>query len=433
MKEKEIKSICPECKKTISARIYEKNGKTWIEKECKKHGFFKDIYWNDINCPQPEELKKNYQKNVVLGNIDLTNRCNMNCSYCFANANDYKSEEPTFAEVKKMLTKLKQNGAKAVQFTGGEPTLRKDLAKIIELANDSGFSHVQLATNGIKLAESEELAQELKTAGLNTVYLKFNGVTEKTNSTIKIMPELLENCRNSKPKLQITLVPTIIKGFNNDEAGKIIEYAYENIDIIRGVNFQPIAFTGRKKIKLKERYTLPDLKKDLGKQIKCLNKKCFYPVNATEKISEAVERILKRKVVKINPHPMCGIATYLMKTKDGMKCITDIMDVNAFLNAIERIANPKTGKIKTILIILKLLRTLPKEFEIWKIIKSMLLSKSYSAIGQLHNKMLLISAMHFQDAYNFDSERVKKCIIYYATPDNKLISFCAYNNLDYRK
>jgi len=41
--------------------------------------------------------------------------------------------------------------------------------------------------------------------------------------------------------------------------------------------------------------------------------------------------------------------------------------------------------------------------------------------------------MHFQDLYNFDVDRVKKCVIHYATLDGRTIPFCAYNNLGYRQ
>src|SRR2546425_1458662 len=40
---------------------------------------------------------------------------------------------------------------------------------------------------------------------------------------------------------------------------------------------------------------------------------------------------------------------------------------------------------------------------------------------------MYVGGMHFQDNYNYDIERVKRCVIHYATPDGKVIPFCAYN------
>ena len=42
-------------------------------------------------------------------------------------------------------------------------------------------------------------------------------------------------------------------------------------------------------------------------------------------------------------------------------------------------------------------------------------------------KNMYIGAMHFQDAHNYDLERVCRCSVHYATPDMRVIPFCAYN------
>ena len=65
----------------------------------------------------------------------------------------------------------------AIQFTGGEPTVREDLPEIIRMAYDMGFVHTQVSSNGIKMAEDAEYCYSLKKAKLSTVYLQFDGVT----------------------------------------------------------------------------------------------------------------------------------------------------------------------------------------------------------------------------------------------------------------
>ena len=55
--------------------------------------------------------------------------------------------------------------------------MRDDLPKILELTIEMGFSRIQLATNGICFAKSTEYCKRLKDAGLNTIYLYFEGVT----------------------------------------------------------------------------------------------------------------------------------------------------------------------------------------------------------------------------------------------------------------
>ena len=48
--------------------------------------------------------------------------------------------------------------------------------------------------------------------------------------------------------------------------------------------------------------------------------------------------------------------------------------------------------------------------------------------GTFTHRALLVAGMHFQDACNYDMERMKRCVIHYATPDGKLYPFCRYNS-----
>ena len=59
----------------------------------------------------------------------------------------------------------------------------------------------------------------------------------------------------------------------------------------------------------------------------------------------------------------------------------------------------------------------------------MALKGDYSALAKLHHKMIMIGSMHFMDPYNFDVDRVQRCIIHYATPDGRIIPFCSYNSI----
>ena len=163
---KKTKSICPECGKILEATIFEKDGKVFMEKECPEHGKFCDVYWSDaakyleaekyakdgtgLKNSMDENLKDGENVNVVidgekvemlsptaLANIDLTNRCNMNCPICFANANDAGYVyEPDFDTVCKMLDALRGEQpikCTAVQFSGGEPTVYPRLVDVIKL------------------------------------------------------------------------------------------------------------------------------------------------------------------------------------------------------------------------------------------------------------------------------------------------------------
>jgi uncharacterized radical SAM superfamily Fe-S cluster-containing enzyme len=118
---------------------------------------------------------------TALANVDLTNRCNLSCPVCFANASvaGYLYE-PSFDQVRTMLETLRNErpvDARVVQFSGGEPTIHPQFFEILSIARDMRFTHVQAATNGIELADLE-FTRKAKAAGLNTLYLQFDGVTD---------------------------------------------------------------------------------------------------------------------------------------------------------------------------------------------------------------------------------------------------------------
>ncbi|MCX6822296.1 MAG: radical SAM protein, partial [Candidatus Aenigmarchaeota archaeon] len=69
----------------------------------------------------------------------------------------------------------------------------------------------------------------------------------------------------------------------------------------------------------------------------------------------------------------------------------------------------------------------PKELDIGKLITSAIIGGSYDSFSEFHRKSLFIGMMHFMDLYNYDIDRVQKCCIHYATPDGRVIPFCAFN------
>jgi hypothetical protein len=62
-----------------------------------------------------------------------------------------------------------------------------------------------------------------------------------------------------------------------------------------------------------------------------------------------------------------------------------------------------------------------------KLLQSVLGDDSKQSLAKFSWGMMYVGGMHFQDGYNYDIERVKRCSIHYATPDNRIIPFCAYN------
>ena len=252
-------SICPVCLKKIDAEIVEENGKVLLKKRCEQHGNFNAVHWqspkifhsvekcdwlrnSEANCTEPTTgfcstncgSCSEHASKPVIAVIEVTDKCDLTCPVCFAGAPSHGGvRDPSIEEMYRMLRFLKslEPSPPVVLLAGGEPLIRGDLADIVKIAHSLKFMII-LATNGLRISENPKLAQELKEAGLNIVYLQFDGVTnlpyEKLRGTSLLEQKLkvVEICRSVD--LEVILVPTLVRGINDAEIGDIIRFAASN-------------------------------------------------------------------------------------------------------------------------------------------------------------------------------------------------------------
>ena len=478
------KSLCPICFKPLDAEVFDEDGKILIKKTCDEHGEFVNTYWSDDklynrvkqfeptitsvenpsvekfgDCPNNCGLCEDHETSTVLGLIDVTNRCNLRCPVCFANAAvSGRLYEPTQDEIREMLRNLrnlKPHPTPAIQYAGGEPTVRKDLAELVAMAKEEGFTHVQIATNGLRLARKENFAKELKDAGLNTVYLAFDGVTPEpyiNNRGKNLLPQkiqAIENCR--KAGLGVVLVPTLIKGVNDQQIGEIIKFAFDHRENVYGVNFQPVSFSGRTPASQVEeqRITIPDFVNEIAKQTHGdVKVDDFYPPSSVEPFARFIGALEgESPSVTLNCNQHCGIATYVFmeetegkNTLNNLIPITKFIDVEGLFELLDKYSDKlekggfgikKRVEASAVKNLPKLINTneVPEGLDIKKILLNVFTKRSYDALGEFSKDAMLISCMHFMDPFNFDEDRVKKCIIHYATPDSRIIPFCTMNSM----
>ena len=464
---KQTESICPECLKVLNATIFEGDNKVYITKECPEHGKFQDVYWSDydqylraerfryegeglrnprtrtkLNCPYDCGICPQHKSHTALAIIDVTNRCNLRCPVCFATAGTTGYVyEPSKEKVREMLENLRRNDpvpATALQFSGGEPTIRADLFELIRMAKELGFRHVEVNTNGLRLAQSVEYCRGLKEAGMSTLYLQFDGVTSDVYEFTRGLDlfdakvRAIDNCRKAGID-SLVLVCTLIKGINDHQLGDMIRFALQNFDVIRCVNVQPVSLCGRipKKERERMRITIPDFmrlcEEQTGGKIKASD---FYPVPTVVPVARAIGALKDKRYVEFTAHPHCGMATYVFVEDGEIVPITHYGNVEKFIQSMEKVydeASKGHGKRAKMRLIGTLRHTkfgLLRKY-LWPLLKT----GDYKTLGDLHRRMLMISAMHFMDPYNFDLERVQRCCIHYAVPDGRIIPFCTMNSI----
>lgn len=475
---KETKSLCPECKKVVPAKIYASGTKVLMDKVCPEHGKVTDVYWSDVDlylkaekyaydgigvsnalikdaktCPDNCGLCNLHTSHTSLANLDLTNRCNLRCPICFANANQAGYVyEPSYEEVVSMLETLRAERpvpCPAVQFSGGEPTIYPRFFDVIRKAKELGFAQIQAATNGIKLAEDPEFARKCAEAGLNTIYLQFDGVTDdiymktRNKKLFDVKVKAIENVRKlTEDRPSIVLVPTVVKGLNDHQIGDIVKFAIKNRDVVRGINFQPVAFTGRIDQKEREegRYTIPDLVKDVREQTGFSTDADWFPVPTVVPISTYASAMLRQDKVAFTAHPHCGMATYWFVRDDTTVVpLTQFVDVDGLFKELFELAKETEEATFPKLSLLKARKILKKYLDEEKMPEGLTTAQFLDTLTNVFNNetktglakfswnMMLISSMHFQDDYNYDIERVRRCCIHYVVPDGRIIPFCAYN------
>jgi Predicted Fe-S oxidoreductases len=471
--ERTVSSLCPICLKVIAARVFQEGEMIMIKKRCEEHGDFKDVYWSDAalyrrfmrywfdgsgiegssqtrqGCPFDCGICENHRTTTLLANIDITNRCNLSCPVCFADAGDGASE-PTMSQIRAMMQILRNQRpvpCHAIQFSGGEPTMRADLPEILKLAREMGFAQIQLATNGLKFAASLDLCRYLVRSGLTTVYLQFDGVTPKVykemrgKNLLPIKRQAIENLR-AAGQMSTVLVPTLVKGVNDHQVGDIIRFASQNLDVVKGVNFQPVSFTGRidQEERGEKRITIPDvvalLEDQTGNQI---TREDFYPIPFVAPISSLIAAVTGSPQSTFTVHPCCGAATYVYFFDRRMIPITRFLDVEGLLEKVkEEIIDFDGSKVSKLRMNGKILKELPKfmddsrapgDLNITRLLLNVLRSGTWDSLAKFHVKTLFLGMMHFQDLYNMDLERVQRCGIHYALPDGKIVPFCSYNNV----
>ncbi|MGB2819894.1 MAG: radical SAM protein [Phycisphaerae bacterium] len=479
-----VETLCPDCSAVILGRYFVEDGAVFIEKSCPEHGYFRDCISSDVllhskaawwtfgerpgqehpsvtgarNCPSDCGLCNQHLSGSVLAQIDLTNRCNMRCPICFANAGaaGYVCEPDYDPHVRHLqaLRDLRPTPCTAIQFTGGEPTVHPDFLRLLAKSRQMGFSHIQIATNGLRLADYDFAAAAAE-AGLHTLYLQFDGVGEEAHRQTRNFPGIwekklavIENCR--KLDLKVCLVPTIVRGVNDEQVGETFRFAVANIDTISAISYQPVSFSGRIEHgqRARQRYTLGHLAHDIAEASGASALRDMYPLSIVAPLAQILEALSGRPKISPTCHPDCAFGTYFFVSPDGKAYpFPRVIDVEGMFCDMNRIARQvrRRGRA-TWLDRARALRMFKRHFRadaappdltVERFVRSLqgLVDKSAGrgAGERLTYKTLLCAGMHFQDRYNFDVERAKRCVILYSTPGG-VFPFCTWNcGPEYRK
>ena len=176
--------------------------------------------------------------------ISVTDRCNFRCQFCMPKTPIWlpHSEILTFEEITRVVLLLTRMGVEKVRLSGGEPLMRRDIEKLVEmLGNVSGLRSLSMTTNGFLLAEK---AAALKKAGLKSVTVSLHSLKPERFSEItgggvyeKVVAGIKAAKENGFNPLKINAV--IIRRCNEDEIVDLASLAISGDLTVRFIEYMP--------------------------------------------------------------------------------------------------------------------------------------------------------------------------------------------------
>ena len=429
-------SLCPECLTTIPAKIVRQDGRVYLRKHCPTHGSQCELLEHDAayftrrndfsrpgtacklqtprakGCPFDCGLCPEHEQHTCIGLIEVTTACDLRCPVCYAESGP--SAHLPLADVRRMIDfyiDSEHGHAEILQISGGEPTQHPQILDILRHARGTSLAYVMLNTNGLRLAEDPDFVRELAGfVGGFEVYLQFDGLSAASSRTLRgadlVARKLAAVEALGRHNIPTTLVMTVQASVNDAEIGEVLAFAMRHRHI-RGVNFQPTAFFGRRPAAAPtaERSTLTGILALIEKQSAGLVRASdFVPlpcdvdrvaVNYLYRIGGEYRPILRG--VDLRPHLQHIRNTFNFRAEEfieevgaGCSCCSP--------GALLKLVSPK-----------------------------FVLKGRAERVAYINESLFRLSVVSFLDAYNFDQKAMQKECVHVITPDQRKIPFSAYN------
>lgn len=457
------KSICPVCKVVVDAQVNVRDGKVYLRKRCPEHGPFEALVYGDAQmyldsqrfnkpgtiplvfqtevadgCPSDCGLCPEHKQHACLGIVEVNTNCNLDCPICFADSGHQPDGyQITLEQCDRMLDAFvaSEGEAEVVMFSGGEPTIHRDILAMIDLAQSKAIRNVNLNTNGIRLATDAGFVRALgerngRGGKAVNIYLQFDGFTERTHREIRgadlreRKQRALDNC--AAAGLTVTLVAAVERGLNDHEIGEIIRFGVAH-PAVRSVALQPVTHSGRHvQFDPLTRLTNSDVIHAIAEQLPdWFRASDFFPVPCC--------------------FPSCRSITYLLSetAEDGSTTVVPIprlLEVEDYLDYVTNRVIPD----------LSVRAALEKLWSASAFMGTATTTEQLAvaaeqldcascgidlpqAVKDIGDRAFMIVVQDFQDPYTLNVKQLMKCCVEEITPDGRLIPFCAYNSVGYRE
>lgn len=435
-------SICTTCHRKVEGKIVFEADKVYLDKRCPTHGFERVLVADDVDyykrsrevfikppemphtyntpikhgCPYDCGLCPDHEQHSCLSLIEIADFCNLKCPICYAESGPHRAQAfKPLAQVEFMLDAVVRNEQEpdVVQISGGEPTLHPDFFAVLDAAKRRPIRHLMLNTNGVRIARDAAFAERLATYMPRfEVYLQFDSFEEGALRALRgedlreVRLQALE--RLEALGISTTLVVTLMKGVNDHEIGRIIDFALTK-QCVRGVTLQPIQEAGRLEgyDPATDRLTLTEVRRRILEQTAVFRAEDLIPVPC---------------------HPDSLCMGYALKLGDQVRPLTGLVDPQVLIDGGRNtIVYEQDPAIRDA--IFKLFSTNHSPASGAATLRDLLccLPKVQAPEGLGYENVFRVLIMQFIDAAAFDVRSVKKSCVHIVHPDGRLIPFDTYN------
>jgi cyclic pyranopterin phosphate synthase len=185
--------------------------------------------------------------------VSITDRCNFRCVYCMPKevfGRDYpflkKGELLSFEEISRLARIFATLGVQKIRLTGGEPLVRRDVEKLVEMLAQIPGLDLTMTTNGALLARK---AQALKTAGLKRVTVSLDSLDDATFGAMndvdfpvkRVLEGIEAALRADLTPIKINMV--VKRGVNEDSILPMARYFHDTPFILRFIEYMDVGTT----------------------------------------------------------------------------------------------------------------------------------------------------------------------------------------------
>ena len=197
-----------------------------------------------------KNMEDNFGRTAKKLRISVTDRCNMRCIYCMPYNNTSWLKQDTllsYEQINQLATIFAKFGIEKIKITGGEPTVRPKIEHLVRsLSHIEGIKSISMTTNGLLLKDK---IGQLKESGLQSITIsldtfnpeRFKSITG-IDGGLSIVLDSIDAAKTAGLQVKINVV--VMRGWNEDEIIKFVQFSRETGTIVKFIEFMPLDGTG---------------------------------------------------------------------------------------------------------------------------------------------------------------------------------------------